>query len=317
MDKLKIDLHNCFGIQEMHHEFDFHGDSVIAIYARNGLMKTSFTKVFQKIQANKTEDICDTIFGDAGSVSVKIDERDIVSDDVFVIKSFESSYESDITSLLVKNTIKERLSDVLKARDKLLKVLDKSSGLKVKKTTGGKKTYELETAIIEDFGFSEASILLNLDALKADQRALYCGDVSYSIIFDATVLKKVKSHEFQAQIQAFIASTDRVYDSFCYLEKGQLTLPKLKDIRKSLEKDCFFVRKNQLVLAGADIVSDANALENKILEIEEAIRQVPELQAIESLLSDAKGMSFKDVIETHRGSRHLIFLISVLQYLIL
>lgn len=75
MDKFKIDLHNCFGIQEMYHEFDFHGDSVIAIYARNGLMKTSFTKAFQKIQANKTEDICDTIFGDVGSVSVKIDER--------------------------------------------------------------------------------------------------------------------------------------------------------------------------------------------------------------------------------------------------
>lgn len=70
--------------------------------------------------------------------------KDIVSDDVFVIKSFESSYESDITSLLVKNTIKERLSDVLKARDKLLKVLEKSSRLKVKKTIGGKKLMSLK-----------------------------------------------------------------------------------------------------------------------------------------------------------------------------
>ncbi len=76
-------------------------------------------------------------------------------------------------------------------------------------------------------------------------------------------------------------------------------MPKLKDIRKSLEKDCFFVRNNQLVLAGADIVSNTDALENKISEIESAIRQIPELQAIENLLSDAKGMSLKDVIETH------------------
>lgn len=178
MEKIKVDLQNCFGIQEMHHEFDFHGDNVIAIYSRNGLMKTSFAKTFQKIQINRTDDVCDAIFGDVGCLTVKIDGRDITSDDVFVIKSFESSYESDITSLLVKDTVKERLSDVLKARDKLLKALEKSSGLKIKKTTGGKTIYELEVAIIEDFGFEETSILLNLDALSNDERALYCGSAN-------------------------------------------------------------------------------------------------------------------------------------------
>lgn len=251
MDKIEVDLQNCFGIQQMCHEFDFHRDNVIAIYARNGLMKTSFAKTFQKIQANKTGDVCDVIFGDAGSMTAKIDGRDITSDDVFVIKSFENSYESDITSLLVKDAVKERLSDVLKARDKLLKVLEKSSGLKIKKTTGGKVTYELEKTIIEDFGFIETSLLLNLDALIEAERTLYCGNIPYSVIFDTTVLKKINSQEFQSQIQAFILSSDRVYESFSYLEKGQLTLPKLKDIRKSLEKGCFFVRNNQLVLAGS------------------------------------------------------------------
>lgn len=299
MKKIKVDLQNCFGIQEMHHEFDFHGDNVITIYARNGLMKTSFTKTFQMIQNNNTDDIGDAIFGDVGCMTVKIDGRDITSNDVFVINSFESSYESDITSLLVKDIVKGRLSDVLKARDNLLKALEKSSGLKIKKTTGGKTIYELEAAIIEDFGFEETSILLNLDALSNDEFALYCGGIVYSTIFDPTVLKKIESQKFQEQIQAFVTSSDRVYESFGYLEKGQLTFPKLKDIRKSLEKGCFFVRSNQLVLAGIDNIGDMNALEEKINEIQTAIRQVPELQAIETLLSDAKGMSLKDVIETN------------------
>ncbi len=299
MDNITVDLQNCFGIQEMHHEFDFHGDNTIAIYARNGLMKTSFAKTFQKVQTNKIDDICDAIFKDSGNMAIKIDGSDIVSDDVFVINSYESSYESDITTLLVKDTIKERLRDVLKARDKLFKALEKPSGLKVKKTTGGRVIYELETAIIEDFGFIESSILLSLDALSIEERELYCGKISYSTIFDTTVMKKIKSQEFQTQIQAFISSSDRVYESFAYLEKGQLTLPKLKDIRKSLEKDCFFVRNNQLILAGTETVSDIDTLENKISEIETAIRQVPELQAIENMLNDAKGMSLKDTIETH------------------
>lgn len=299
MERLSVDLENCFGIQEMHHEFNFNQDNIIAIYARNGLMKTSFAKTFQKIQFKKTNEICDAIFGDIGCMTVKIDERDIESDDVFVIKSFENSYESDITSLLVKDTVKERLSDVLKARDRILKALERSSGLKIKKTTGGKTVYELETAIIEDFGFEETSILLNLDALSNGERVLSCGSVVYSAIFDPTVLKKIQSQDFQDQVHAFIESSNRVYESFAYLEKGQLTLPKLKDIRKTLEKDCFFVRRNQLILAGADNIGDLNALGGKITEIETAIRQVPELQAIEALLNDAKGISFKDTIETH------------------
>lgn len=299
MDKIKVDLHNCFGIQEMQHEFDFHGDNVIAIYARNGLMKTSFAKTFQKIQSNKSDEIRDAIFGDIANITVKIDGRNIGSDDVFVIKSFESSYETDITSLLVKGTIKERLKDVFKARDKLFKVLERASGLKTKKTTGGKVVYELETTIIEDFGFAETSILLNLDTLSTTESALYCGNILYSTIFDPTVLKKIKTQDFQDQIQAFIISSNRVYESFRYLEKGQLTLPKLKDLRKSLEKDCFFVRNNRLILEGTDIVEDTGMLDGKISEIETAIRQVPELQAIEKLLSDAKGMLLKDVIETH------------------
>ena len=303
MNKISVELRNCFGICDLNYEFDFHGSNVIALYARNGLMKTSFAKTFQKIQLGKADEICDVIFGDPASASIKIDGRDIARDDVFVIKSFESSYESNITPLLVKDTIKERLKDVLKARDRLLKALEKASGLKMKRITGGKAIYELEAAIVEDFGFTETSILLNLDAISSaissGEGVLDCGKILYSSIFDVTVLKKIKDQDFQTQIQSFITSSNRVYESFGYLEKGQLTLPKLKDIRKSLEKDCFFVRENQLILAGADIVSDTAMLEAKISEIEAAIRQVPALQAIEKLLSDAKGMLLKDVIEMH------------------
>lgn len=299
MEKIYIELQNCFGIQKLQHEFDFHGENVIAIYARNGLMKTSLAKTFQKIQENKKEEICDAIFGDITNATIQIDAKDIDSDDVFVIKSFESSYEANITSLLVKDTIKERLKDVFKARDKLFKALEKASGLKTKRTVGGKAVYELETTIIEDFGFPETSILLNLETINSFEPALYCGNITYSTIFDATVLKKIETHDFQTKIQAFIESSNRVYESFGYLERGQFTLPKLKDIRKSLEKDSFFVRSNRLVLAGTDVVEDVDMLDNKISEVESAIRQIPELQLIEKLLSDAKGMLLKDVIETH------------------
>ena len=41
MNKLNIELTNCFGIDSLKHEFDFGKGNTFSIYARNGLMKTS------------------------------------------------------------------------------------------------------------------------------------------------------------------------------------------------------------------------------------------------------------------------------------
>ena len=51
MDKLRIDLKNCYGIQSLEKEFDFSTSKVkaYAIYAPNGLMKTSFSKTFENL----------------------------------------------------------------------------------------------------------------------------------------------------------------------------------------------------------------------------------------------------------------------------
>lgn len=299
LEKISINLQNCFGIDNLEYEFDFSKDSTYAIYARNGLMKTSFAKTFQKIQQGKNLEIHDAIFEEEGIVEVKIDGKDVESTDVFVIKSFESSYESDISSLLVNGDIKRQLQEVLKSRDKFLKSLEKASGIKLKKTSSGKLVYELESTIISDFELVEHSILLNLDFLAEQKAELRCTDILYSAIFDSTVLKKIVSQEFQNSIKNFINESDKVYDSFDFLEKGNLTFPKLKDLKKALEKDSFFVKNNQLLLAGIEQISDLNILGEKIDEIDKSIKKIPELKIIESMLTDAKGMVLKDIIETH------------------
>lgn len=70
MKKVSIDLKKCFGIDNLKYEFDFSNDNTYAIYARNGLMKTSFAKTFQKIQQGKKSEIHDAIFGDDGIADV-------------------------------------------------------------------------------------------------------------------------------------------------------------------------------------------------------------------------------------------------------
>ena len=299
MNKLNIELTNCFGIDSLNYEFDFEKDNVFSVYARNGLMKTSFAKTFQLIQQGKKENVSDAIFDEPGSAIVQIDGQDIDKKQVFVVKSYESYYESDISSLLIKGDIQTQLQDVFKVRTKLLKALEKNSGLKIKKISLGKTVYELEPTIVKDFDFKEKDILSNLMELASYEPEMECSDIPYSVIFDETVLKKIKDTKFQEGIRNFIASSNEIYSSFEYLEKGKLTLPKLKDLKKSLEKDAFFVKQNKVILSGQEAITNSEALEQHISNIETKILQTPAYKAIENLLNDAKGIVLKDIIETN------------------
>lgn len=53
MDILECKLKNCYGIDEFNHEFDFTNTNVITVYAKNGLMKTSFAKLLRKFKMVK------------------------------------------------------------------------------------------------------------------------------------------------------------------------------------------------------------------------------------------------------------------------
>ena len=139
MNRLNIDFTNCFGIESLSHEFDFSKGNVFSIYARNGLMKTSFANTFQLLQLGKEDEICDKIFGYHGNATVQIDGSPISSEQIFVIKSYESSYESDISPLLIKGDVQQQLQEALKAQKKFLKALEKASGLKIKKLLKGKQ----------------------------------------------------------------------------------------------------------------------------------------------------------------------------------
>ncbi|WP_050607417.1 hypothetical protein [Clostridium niameyense] len=299
MDKINVNLEYCFGIEKMNYLFDFSDDNVIAIYARNGLMKTSFSKTFKKIQDEQRDSIRDEIFGLDGIVNVTKDDIEIQKDDIFVIKSFENSYESNsITSLLVNDEIKNKISKVLRLKEKFIKSLEKYSGLKMVKTLGGKKVYELEPSIISDFNFSENSFLLNIKKLANKTVEYECANIKYCNIFDDTVIKKITSQKFQDKIDDFILKSEEIYADYEFLEKGNLTLPKLKDIGKALDKDKFFVKDNHMFLGGNLEIRNSQDLNIKISEIEEKIKAVPVFKDIEKMLSDSKGIVLKDIIES-------------------
>jgi hypothetical protein len=47
MNKLSLALKNCYGIKKLNFKFDFSRDRVYAIYAPNGVMKSSLAQIFE------------------------------------------------------------------------------------------------------------------------------------------------------------------------------------------------------------------------------------------------------------------------------
>lgn len=303
MQKLEVGFENCYGIKKLNHEFNFtQENNVNVVYAKNGLMKTSFTKIFKSFQDGSESKIKDLIFNNTPVVkNIKIDDVDIVKEEIFVINSFEKAYESDsISSLLIDDNIKEQLEEVLNLRLNILRNLENKSGLKISKVSLGRTVFELEPKIINDFNFEDKSFLKNLDIFILPEENNYFSNIKYMEIFDDSVLsKKIKSAEFQDKIDDYLTKTDEIYTNYSFLEKGKLTLPKLKEIQKKLKGNNFFVKENKILLNNNVNISTISELNTKITEIENELQSSVEFKAIEKLLSDVKGMALKDTIEKY------------------
>lgn len=203
MRRLSMNLKNCYGIKSLDFNFDFSKKGAYAIYARNGLMKTSLAKTLKKVQTGKDDEIRDEIFNEKGNVDIKIDGEKIESQKVFVIDSFEEKYQSDVTNLLVDYETKKQIKDILDIRDKLFKQLEKFSGVKVKKTYLGKTTYELEDTIIKDFSLKQNSFLMNLKVFADYKEIEQPFDIAYNEIFDNSIQKNILKESFQSKIRDF------------------------------------------------------------------------------------------------------------------
>jgi predicted ATP-binding protein involved in virulence len=116
MNKLKIELQNCYGIKKLNHEFDFSDCKTFVIYAPNGVMKTSFAKTLKNI-ANG-EQPCDQIdealkpvynfFIDNSNTQIKPEEICVIEH--YNEKVFDLSEDKILTLLADDKTKKEYLA---------------------------------------------------------------------------------------------------------------------------------------------------------------------------------------------------------------
>ena len=297
MEKLRVKLENCYGINKMDVEFDFSTCHMNLIYAPNGSMKTSFSNIFQRLSIGEEPE--EKIYGKQPAYEIKMDGADIKAEEIFVIEPFNESFEAEnISTLLINKDKKARYdkiySEILAQNTKLISHLNKLS--KIKKD-------DIEKQLLNDFHKDDYfQLLIDLeDGLKENLPYKFSG-IQYKTIFDANVLELLEQEGVKKNISKYIEKYNELIEKSNYFKKGVFNPVKAENVVTSLKKENFFDADHSILLHGEEVpITKADSLNKKFIEEKEKIITDPELKKIGDLISKSvvAVKTFQDVLESN------------------
>ena len=298
MNKLKVSLKNCYGIQSLDHEFDFDSsgqkNKAYAIYAPNGLMKTSFSRTFEQLADGKSP--TEERYNRPSTHAVESDGIAISKEAIYVLKAeIDISSESPaMTDILVNPENKARYDELLvdldKLKNKLIGSLQKLS--KVKKL-------DVEKAILHDC--DETDFPTCIGKIKAT--ANIEDDLSpyeYATIFDPKAVEVLKSQEFISKANEFNNRYQELFNQAGTIyKKGVFNPAKAETSFTTLDKQGFFAGGHRVHLRNEPASIDKEELDQKLQAIHASIDGDEELKKLRvSLAKNAQTQALTDLIES-------------------
>lgn len=299
MNKLGVSLNNCYGIQSLDHEFDFSNPKAkaYAIYAPNGLMKTSFTKTFEALA--KGDAPKEERYNRTATHAVKSDANDIQKEMIYVLKS-EIDIRTDspaITNILVDPSSKVRYDELLVDLDKLKKSLTKSLQ-KLSKV----KQDDIEKNILADWQEIDLATCIskiNASTIEGDFRPYV-----YATIFDPKAIEVLRSQEFISKATEFNNRYQELFNQAGTIYKKGIFNPAKADASfNTLDKQGFFSGGHRVHLEGDPASIDKAELDKKIQAIHASIDGDAALKKLRaSLAKNEKTQALTDLIENLSSS---------------
>lgn len=311
MNNLSLDLKNCFGIQSLEYEFDFSDgpnpakprSKSYAIYAPNGLMKSSFAKTFDSLA--KGEDPIEERYNRTSTCVIESDGVAISKEDIYVLKA-EIDNRADspaITDILVNPESKARydelLIDIDNQKSKLINSLQKAS--KVKKG-------DIERTILNDI--NETDFFTAIAKYKAmeieDDLSLF----EYATIFDPKASAILKSQEFIAKAGEFNERYQELFNQEGTIyEKGVFNPTKAEKSFSTLDKEGFFKGGHRVHLRGESSSVSKEELEKRLQEIHAKLDNDTALKKLRAnLAKNAQTQALTELIERLSSTQIEFFL---------
>lgn len=247
MNRVTVDLEYCYGIKKLQVEFDFSTERVYALYAPNGVMKSSLAQTFHDISRGVPSR--DRIFSDRPCRRSVLDEggNELSKDSVFVVRPYDAEFaHNEKTSiLLVEASLRKEYEDIhagiVRQKTALLGAL--------KKQSGSKRDFEKEissafTASADEF----ETALQRIEKELREQKDALFADVPYDTVFDEKVLDFLRTPEAQAVIEIYVKRYNELLEASTYFKKGTFDYYNASQIAKSLADNGFFEAKHTVNL---------------------------------------------------------------------
>lgn len=261
MKKLILNLQNCYGIQNLNYTFDFNtnsGKKAYAIYAPNGIMKTSLTRTFDDLSNGCQPK--EERYNRPSTCNVLADDIPIEKDMIYILKSeIDISIESTnaITNILVnpehKANYDELLIDIEKNKVKLINQLQKV--LKIKKT-------EIERELLKIWNCEDLPSCINniLEITISEDLSNY----EYGIIFEPKAIEVFLSPEFIEKARDFNNRYQELFsEEGSIYTKGIFNPVKAEISFDTLKKQGFFDGGHLVHLRGDDRALNQIELEER------------------------------------------------------
>mgnify|MGYP001351507320 CR=1 FL=1 len=306
MSTLSLNLQNCYGITNLSYDFDFNNkdaknrpiQKAYAIYAPNGLMKTSFAKTFSDLAADRQPK--EERFNRTASASVLWDDDAIQPDQIYVLGAEVdlSTRTEAVTSLLVNQTQKAEYDKLVKELNALQSKLE----TELQKASGIKKA-DVETTLCKDMATGQDFIAAVQAALKIELNNDYAA-FKYQDIFEPEALAILQSDDFIEQAEEFTSRYLALFEhAGSIYKKGEFNPSQAAIALTALDKQGYFKPGHLVHLAGEAEPLDYQQLKEKLDEVNQTINNDARLQAIQKKLAkNVKTQAITSFIENQPSS---------------
>lgn len=304
MDNVNIKLVNCYGIKRLEYSFDFKKRKNYLLYASNGMMKTSFTKVFKCLSSGKKPS--DEVFQRKTICEVKVDEASIDKNDIFVINSYEDEYISpNSAKLMVQKDLRAKydaaISSLKIAREACLSAI-------------GQTINEGDNAVnvLADFlhcepldVIDELCPLVESGLLAEERFHVDFSKIKYSDLFSAEVKKFISDPKNLDQIKEYEERYNELIEASPIFKRGVFSHNNATTISENLSANGFFNAEHKLLLHG--IQGEIKSSEELTMTLEAEKKKIfsddklkNKFEKINTLLGKKALVKFRSAIEAQQ-----------------
>ena len=310
---------NCYGLKQFNlQNINFSRCNKALIYAPNGVMKSSLSKVFDDISKGATT--CDRIFQNVVSnysvthytsryvYSSANRTQPTATDRIYVVNTFNNSFEftKETVSTLLADETTRNAYNVLMAQfsGEIIQIEEKLRVL-----TGLTKS-QIKGKLITDLGLTGTAdwtdIFEKLNELYATRRTFeYLNDCTYSELFNDKAMAVYGKQEFLNSIEVYISSLNILLENNPILN-DRFTDRNAETLGKEMAKHNLFNAQHTICLKdGTTVIHSLEEWNFVVNEQLDRLYSSPELSTVfqklkKMLTSNGEVSRLRDIIVAHR-----------------